>query len=397
MAGCGRITGHLLEAAGDLRGRLRPVSGPPAPPVPVTFVSSHAQLGGSERYLELLLEHLGTPWIRSVVLLQDGPFVERLRERGIAPRVVETPARLGILPAAVRLRRTLLADRPAVVHANGVKAALVSGVAMLGSGVPIVWVKHDTSLDGPIGSLTARLVRRVVGVSGAVLEAFGPRLRHKLDVVHNGVPETHLDRAAARAAVAGLHGGPDDAPVVLVVGRLDPAKGQGELVEVLPALRDEHPDVRALLLGGKDPAHPAYEGELRRRARELGVEDSVVFLGHRPAGPEIVAGADVVALTTVPAGRIRGEGFGLVGVEALFAGTPVVGYTSGALPEVLGDCAVLVPLRDRGALAQALLEVLGDAALRERLVRCGRERARARFTIERVATEMAARYRALAA
>jgi hypothetical protein len=74
-------------------------------PVPVTFVISHAQMGGSERYLELLLERLEPGWVRGVVSLQDGPFVKRLSERGIRVDVVETGPRLSILPAALRMRR----------------------------------------------------------------------------------------------------------------------------------------------------------------------------------------------------------------------------------------------------------------------------------------------------
>src|SRR5262249_38543235 len=75
--------------------------------VPVTFLSSHAQLGGSERYLELLLDRLGPDWVHGVVSLEDGPFVGRLRARGHPVLVLPTPARLGILPAAWRLRRLL--------------------------------------------------------------------------------------------------------------------------------------------------------------------------------------------------------------------------------------------------------------------------------------------------
>ena len=364
--------------------------------VRVAFVSSHAQLGGSERYLELVLERLDPAWVAGVVLLQDGPFAARLRDRGIGVQVVETPARLGILPAALRLRRVLLAGRPDVVHANGVKAALVTGLALLGSRTPIVWLKHDSSLDGPIGQLTARLVTRVVGVSRTALASFGPRLAGKLDVVHNGVPEPRVDPVAARSTVAGLHDGPPDAPVVLVVGRLDPAKGQQELLEILPALRREHPALRLFLLGGTDASHPGQEALLRERARSLGVEDAVRLLGHRDDAQAIIAGADVLAVPSMPGARGWREGFGLVGVEALWVGTPVVGYADGALPEVLGDCARLVPTGDRDALAAALLGVLGDAGLRERLTACGRARAQERYEVSRMVAALEERYSAVA-
>ena len=84
---------------------------------------------------------------------------------------------------------------------------------------------------------------------------------------------------------------------------------------------------------------------------------------------------------------------GLAGVEALAAGTPVVGYADGALPEVLGDAAVLVAPGDRAALAQALAALLTDEARRATLVRRGRARYEARFRLDVTAAAMAERYR----
>src|SRR5262245_35871222 len=100
-----------------------------AAPVPVVFVSSHAGEGGSERYLEALVGHLGPAWVRAVVVLDEGPFVDRLRAAGVTVEVVPTGRRAGIASGAVRLRAVLRRLEPAVVHANGVKAALVSGLA----------------------------------------------------------------------------------------------------------------------------------------------------------------------------------------------------------------------------------------------------------------------------
>ncbi|MBA2794739.1 MAG: glycosyltransferase, partial [Thermoleophilaceae bacterium] len=117
------------------RDRAQPLALPGAP-VRVSFVSSHALGGGSERYLELLLERLGEDWVAGVVLLGEGPFADRLRTLGYPAAMVTTPRRLGILPAALRLRRTLVGQAPQVVHANGVKAALVAGLAMIGTGTP---------------------------------------------------------------------------------------------------------------------------------------------------------------------------------------------------------------------------------------------------------------------
>jgi len=352
---------------------------PVAGPVPVTFVISHALSGGSERYLELLLDHLDPGWVHGVVSLQDGPFVARLRASGFEVHVVETGARLSMLGSALRLRRLLARHPPAVIHANGVKAALVAALAR--PAAPVVWVKHDFSWDGALAALVARRCARVVGVSEAVTESFHGRLRERVRVVHNGIPPIERERPMGRDAVEALMG--PGGPVVILVGRIHPAKGQIELVEAAPRILERRPDARFLLLGGEDPYQPGYARRVRDRIAQLGLTPAVFTRPHHPDAPGVMAGCDVAVMPSVPDERGMGrEGFGLVGLEAMRVDTPVVGYDGGALPEVLGDCAVLVPEGDRAALAHAIADLLGDPERRDRLAACGRTLAGERFTID---------------
>jgi glycosyltransferase involved in cell wall biosynthesis len=360
-------------------------------PVPVTFVVSHAQAGGSEHYLDLLLDFLEPEWVHGVISLEDGPFVARLRAAGHPVTVVATGPRASMLVSAMRVRRLLRADPPAVVHANGVKAALVLAIAAAGTGIPVVWVKHDFSWDGPLAHAIAAGCAQVVGVSAAVTETFARRSGARVHVVHNGIPSIERDRAAARGLVADLIGA--DGDVVALVGRFHPAKGQLELVEAAPRVLARRPGTRFLLLGGEDPHHHDYALAVRARIAELALEDAVAVRGHHPDAPGAMAGCDVVAMPSVPDERGMGrEGFGLVGLEAMAVGTPVVGYASGALPEVLGECAVLVPEGDRGALADAIVALLDDPDRRERLAGCGRRMARERFRLESTVAAMRERY-----
>lgn len=360
----------------------------------ITFVSSHATLGGSELYLERLVAGLGPDWVREVVLLQEGPFADRLREQGVPVRVLATGRRWGLLTGALRLARALRQTRPALVHANGIKAALVAVLATRAVRVPIVWVKHDFSWDGRLTRLVARGCREIVGVSGAVLDGLPPRLRARAVVIPTGIPEPVVDRDSARALVQELAGG---APVVALVGRLDPGKGQLELVEAAPHVLARLPEARFLLVGGADPNHPAYAEQVRRRAAELGLETAVTLSGHRPDAAAVIAGCDVIALPSSADPRGFGaEGFGLVGVEAMASGTPVVGYAAGALPEVLGDGALLVAVRDRDALAGALLDVLTRPELAAELSGRGSERYRARYRFPPMIEAMRERYLAAA-
>jgi glycosyltransferase involved in cell wall biosynthesis len=355
-----------------------------AAPLPVVFVSSHAKSGGSELYLEALVEHLGPGWSRAVVVLDDGPFVDRLRARGTAVEVVPTGRRMGIVSGAVGLRRTLRRLDPAVVHANGVKAALVAVLAAAGTPWPVVWFKHDFSRDGWFGRTVARRCRLVVGVSETVVAAV--RSAATTRVVPTGLAVAPVDRDKARRHVLELLGAASGAEVVTLVGRMDPGKGHRELLAALPAIRAARPQTRVAFLGGDDSAHPHYPAAVREEVSRLGAGEAVTFLGHRDDALTIIAGSDVVVVPSVPVDR-RGmgrEGFGLVGVEAMATGTPVVGYADGALPEVLGPCALLVPPRDRVALGQAVVELLSDRTATARLVACGRRRVAERFSPERM-------------
>jgi glycosyltransferase involved in cell wall biosynthesis len=181
--------------------------------------------------------------------------------------------------------------------------------------------------------------------------------------------------------------------VVALVGRLHPAKGQSELVEAAPRVLEHRPGTRFLLLGGEDPHQAAYARQVRSRIRELGLDQAVTLCGHHPHAPAVMAGCQVVAVPSMPDERGMGrEGFGLVGVEAMAVGTPVVGYADGALPEVLGDAADLVAAGDRTALSEAIVALLDDAERRTRMAKRGRELVHRRYGIDATVAGMRERY-----
>ena len=364
-------------------------------PVPVTFLSSHAHGGGSERYLELLLGELGPDWIRGVVPLQEGPFADRLRELGYPVEVVDTPARLGMLPAALKLRRVLRRQRPAVVHANGVKAALMAAIATRGTRIPVIWIKHDFSRDGWLARAVGAGVAEIVAVAEAITATFGPRTRARTRVVPNGIPPLDIDAAAGRAKVAELVGDPE-APVVTLVGRLDSAKGQLELIEAAPAVLAEEPRSRFLLVGGEDPNQPGYPQRLRARVAELGLEHAIVFAGHRTDAVELMAGSTVMVMPSVPNEHGGGkEACPFALLEAMAAERPVVAYSAGGIPEVVGDAGELVPEGDRAELSAAIARLLADPAARDEAARRAAERVRTRFRLETTVDAMRERYAAV--
>jgi glycosyltransferase involved in cell wall biosynthesis len=188
---------------------------------------------------------------------------------------------------------------------------------------------------------------------------------------------------------------------ILSVGRLVPRKGVDLVIRALPLLREAgFDDVELLIVGGgAGAAVLGADPEARRLdelARVLGVQEQVTFRGQMPREdmPGILRSADAVVCTPWY------EPFGIVPLEAMACGVPVVAAAVGGLTDTVVDRAtgLHVPPRDPAAIARAVGELLASRELRQELGRAGQQRARSRYSWDRVAAETEKAYRlALAA
>lgn len=179
-------------------------------------------------------------------------------------------------------------------------------------------------------------------------------------------------------------------PIVLSVGFLNPRKGIDVLLNAIPKVLREVPEATFWIVG-TDPQH-RYETEFRRDHPAIR-DDQVKFWGHVPseALPEYYRQCAVYVSAS------RYESFGLTFVEAMAHGKPVVGCQAGAVPEVVesGVTGLLVPPDDSGALAQAIVRLLRDPAMRKQFGRAGRERVQQRYSEERMVQDIEALYRSV--
>ena len=178
-------------------------------------------------------------------------------------------------------------------------------------------------------------------------------------------------------------------PTVLCVGRMYPRKNHAGLLQAAALVRDQVPGLAVRIVGDGPERR-----RLERLATRLGLDGVARFTGQ-VGFDELAreyAGCDVFCLPTLQ------EGFGLVFAEAMTAGKPVVACRAGSVPElVTPGCGVLVDPGDTGALAGALIALLGDPERRHRLGRAGRAEARRRFGLERGAGDFLAAVGPLAA
>jgi glycosyltransferase involved in cell wall biosynthesis len=232
----------------------------------------------------------------------------------------------------------------------------------------------------------ARVADRIVVPTRAVadeLAAVLPLRPGRVAVVGEGAsadlrPPADADERAARLDLPG--GG-----YLLSLATLEPRKGLDVLLAALA--HPDAPDLPLLVVG-----QPGWGGvDPLGEAARLGIAPGRVRLLGRIGDADL---ATVLSRATALAAPSRAEGFGLPLLEAMAAGVPAVTSDAPALVEVGGGAALVVPREDPAALAAALAEVAGDAALRTRLADAGRRRA-AGYTWEGAARTLWALYEAL--
>ncbi|MFD4367704.1 glycosyltransferase family 4 protein [Rhodococcus sp. NPDC058521] len=274
-------------------------------------------------------------------------------------------ARLSFGPAAsARVRRWISENDFDVLHIHEPNAPSLSMLALRVAQGPIVATFHTSTTKSLVLSTFQSVlqpylekIRGRIAVSELARRWQMESLGSDAVEIPNGVD------VGAFAHAARLEGYPRSGPTILFLGRYDePRKGMAILMRALPRIVSKHPDLEVLVVGRGDEQRLRREaGSLARHFRFLGqVTDAEKASALRSAD-----------LYCAP--NLGGESFGIVLVEAMAAGTPVVASELDAFRRVLrdGEAGVLVPVGDSGAYGDAVLRVLDDGLYRQRLVDAG--------------------------
>ncbi|RLT21803.1 MAG: glycosyltransferase family 1 protein [Candidatus Aquidulcis sp.] len=331
-----------------------------------------------------------------VISLSHGSTMARLQRLGYATEVIEEPSDVR---SAELLAERLIQLNAQVLHAHMYRAEVV-GVAALdiveqrtGHRPYMVSTVHSSRFRSPADrELLERItpkINRLIAVSDAIVEKLVAEGRDTTAIsrIYNGVDLERFDEATGGEAIRAELDIPADAPLAVVVGRLEPEKGHPTLIEAWPVVHHHFPSAH-LLVVGEGSERDRLEGLAAAHLRAEICCASVHFLGRREDVPQILAAADVVVM---PSYR---EAQGLAIVEALAANRPVIASNVGGIPEMIrsGENGMLVPSQDPSALASAIALLFRDRALADKLASAGHALVHEKFCVDDMLRDIEAIY-----
>ncbi len=337
-------------------------------------------LGGAEEMLQMAIDGAAAEGQEiELVFFEPGPWPDRLRRAGLHVEVLSA-GRLRQLARAlltvVRLARILRARQPELIlnwmtktHLYGAPAAMLAG--MRGR---VLWWQHGIPAKNDWLDRTAALLPALaVGCSSqASAEAQRGFFPHRRTFVVN--PGARRPDPSSSGPSLQL---PSGVPIVGLVGRLQPWKGQDRLLRAQAILRDRGHEVHTLLVGGDAyELSGEYAAALPELARSLGLSEAVTMTGQVPDAAPYIERMDILVNASDP------EPFGIVLLEGMARGVAVVAVSAGGPKEFIADrqTGVLARSGTPEALVDALEPLLDSAALRRSIGEAGRARFEAEYT-----------------
>jgi glycosyltransferase involved in cell wall biosynthesis len=298
----------------------------------------------------------------------------------------------GVLQSALNFARVLIfstykwlrilhREKVSIVHLNnssGSDLDLILAARMLGLSV----IAHQRGFPPEFGRMSyfgTKLIHRVIAVSDVVKDDLEERgvSPGKLIRIYDGIESGRLRNCPDPVVLRHSLGIDEGVPVVGMLGNIKWWKGQEVLIRSLPAVVESFPNLRCVFVG--KVADNSYYNRMLELADSLGVARHIIFTGYRKDATELMDMMDVVVHASVEA-----EPFGLVVLEAMGRGRPVVAADLGGPKETVipGDTGMLFRSGDHVDLAEKLVALIQDPGLRHRLGEAGIAHVKSRFTAE---------------
>ncbi|MFM1745986.1 MAG: hypothetical protein RLZZ630_1923 [Bacteroidota bacterium] len=360
----------------------------------VLHVSTPSSWRGGEQQVAYLVEELQAEGIRQWVLTPEGS--ELSRRINIAHEQICLFTKRGLLNLALAAKIVGLCRKQSIdlihTHDSQAHSAAVVSAAVFGIRCPVVVSRR---VDFPVSSnpfsrwkYNHPAVSRILCVSEEIKRITKPAIRNTsvLEVVHSGIDLERYARPVEQAFDLRRELGLDpNTPLVGNLSALADHKDYPTWIRTARRLSRLDPNMRFIIAGtGPD------EQLIRDQILQAGLQDTVFLLGFRKDVERLMQSLDLFLITS------KTEGLGTIVLEALAAGVPVVATRAGGIPEMIidGETGLLAPIGDDNTLAQSVLRIFTDTALRETLVAGGRKKA-ATFSFRNTAAKTLQAYRAV--
>lgn len=282
----------------------------------------------------------------------------------------------GDIAAILKIIKVSLKEDIHIIIANAGREYWPAAVAAKISGAKVIFVRHQTDrLKKTTCWLINKHVDKVVSVSNAVRDALiesGVSGR-KIEVIHNSIDTEQFDPGKIDVEEVRREIGIQSGDIVVgTAGKLDRGKGVYEILSATCILSDKYPSMKLLFVGdGPERAN------LEKEARGSLMKGRVIFTGMRRDIERMYAAMDIFVLPSTCE-----EGFGIVLIEVMAMGKPVIGTSVGGIPDIIRNDVngILIPPQDAGAIANAITRYLDDKGFRGNIAAEGRRTAVCEFS-----------------
>ncbi len=279
---------------------------------------------------------------------------------------------------------------------------LMGGLAARYCGIPSIWRWHSASLYGKgkiilLETGAKYFCTRVIAISDFVRNSLPGEMKKKADVIYGGVDiAAIIEEQIPGFLRKQLSIAPSD-QLVIMVGNIVRLKGHEYFIRAAAEVRLKYKKVRFLIIGHEPEANSFREnqlGRLQALITELNCEEYIYFTGQIPKAYRHFSECSMLCMPTISVNGVKGEAFGLALVEAMAAGIAVISSDAGAFEEIISNekNGLIVPQKNKDAMAEAILRLLLDESERIKLADAGRQTACGKFNIKRMVLETESMY-----
>ena len=383
-------------------------------PLKVLYVDAYPKFGGGQQVLHFMASRLDRTRYESVVAMPpNNPLKERLQQEGVRcidlnfvesnytmPSLTRPFTLLKTTASVPRIVRQIMSvardEKVDLIHANSAVAGVHSLPAAAMLGLPCVVHSHDFNTAELTNRLLTWMMRYkrsgMIFVSNALAEHYkASEHKYPYQVIHNAVDNAlyHPDSNARQELLEELNL-PQDSFLIGGIGRIERWKGFDLLIEAFARVEANHPQARLVIVGDIIFDHlKGYKKELLDLARNLGIEDKVIFTGFRSDVQQVMAGIDL--LVHCPVER---EGLGIILIEAMASARPIVTVPAGGTVELVFDGVngLLVPMGDVAGVARAISRMIDNPEMAQRMGESGRRMFLDDLTVEKFTSRIESFY-----